>query len=187
MFRTGRIRTEARQGAPGGARMRTLGIDQSGFTMIELIASISIAAILAVTMSASFSRNVYDTQLTADRLRSAVSYAQKLAIASRRVVTLNFASTTVTVDLCQNFTDNTTDACPALSTAIALPDGRTNVPTPTSTVNFGTNSPANSFKFDAQGRPDLASPMIVTVGVLSGGSVVPGSTVTIEAETGYAR
>jgi hypothetical protein len=147
----------------------------------------AIVGILAVTMSVSFSRNVYDTQLTADRVRSAISYAQKLAVSSRRVVTVNFASSTITFDLCRNFTPDTVTTCPSLLASIALPDGAASIIPPAAIVKFATDSGLNSFKFDPQGRPDLVSALVVRVGNQSGTSVVGGSTVTVEAESGYAH
>lgn len=161
---------------------------QRGFTLVELIATMVIVGVLAITISASFSRNVYDAKLVTDRIRSTISYAQKLAVSSRRVVTVNIASTTVTVDLCQQSISATSAACPALSSSITLPTGFTSVPMPTASVRLGTNpGTITSFKFDPQGRPDLSATLAVNIGDMNGATFVTRGTVSVELETGYAR
>lgn len=138
----------------------------AGFTMIELVTVIGIAAILAAFAIARIGTQSFDTEGFANRAAAMVRYAQKLAIAQRRTV---FVVTTASnIKLC--YTDAT------CATPVQEPPG---------TNAFSYNPPsgvtlsAASFSFSALGRPSGAT----TITVTGDGT----KTISIVAETGYVQ
>mgnify|MGYP001571758052 CR=1 FL=1 len=138
----------------------------AGFTMIELVTVIGIAAILAAFAIARISTQSFDTEGFANRAAAMVRYAQKLAIAQRRAVFV--VTTAANIKLC--YTDAT------CATPVQEPPG---------TNAFSYNPPsgvtlsAASFSFSALGRP--SGPTTITV---TGDGT---KTISIVAETGYVQ
>jgi MSHA pilin protein MshC len=159
---------------------------QHGFTLIELIAVIVIAGILAITAASTFNRRDYDGAAAAERIRSYVSFAQKTAVAARRAtrVQVNGAGA-IAMDICRE-SMSSTDVCPTPGTnwiALVGPDGLATLASP-SGVTFSAGS---AIHFDSLGRPASMAGVADTAAktILVTSSTV--LTLTIDPETGYAR
>ena len=152
----------------------------AGFTLIELIATMMIVAILAVVaLPRMINRGDYDAVAFRDGTLALLRYAQKSAIAQRRNVCVAFTAQTVTLTIAAN--PGNLQACPGGN--LAGPDG--NVP---ATVAVPAAAPATvayqatpaGFNFRALGDTSLASNLTTTVGGATG-------TITVERATGYVR
>jgi len=145
----------------------------AGFTLVELVVVLILVGILAVVaIPRLVGIGSYDTLGFYDRVASGLRYAQKQAIAMRRVVCVNFAAASV------SFTYEPT-AGGGCTANLAGPNGQSpyTVVPQGSGVAF-TATPAN-FSFDALGRPSTAQTISVT-----GNGI---RTLTVEPETGYVR
>jgi len=136
----------------------------AGFTLTELVVTIIIAGVLAAFAAARIDRQGFDTEGYANQVASTVRYAQKLAIAQRRSVTVTVSGNSISLSY------------PALGLPVLMPP---------SSDNYSIGAPpgvtiANaSVTFDALGRPSAGTTLTV-----SGDTP---RTITIEAETGYVR
>lgn len=140
-----------------------------GFTLVELVTIIVILGILAVVaVPRFFAKSSFDLQSSYDRSLSAIRYAQKLAIAERRQVQVNFAANAITACAVSGL------SCTALIDPVR--GAQVGVPATTGVTLTGTN-----FVFDGLGRP-TPGPVVVTL--TSGTS---SKTITVEAETGHAH
>ncbi|MBI5331597.1 MAG: GspH/FimT family pseudopilin [Betaproteobacteria bacterium] len=144
----------------------------AGFTLVELVAIISILGILmAVAAPRFFSANTFAGRGFRDDAASFLRYAQKRAISRRGDVAVVVEASGLT--LC-----TTAGAACAAANQLAGPDGQT--PFQSLTPNGVTLSGSRtSVLFDAQGRPDAALTLTIT-----GDSA---RTLTVEAETGYVH
>ncbi|MDO8813138.1 MAG: prepilin-type N-terminal cleavage/methylation domain-containing protein [Gallionella sp.] len=152
---------------------------QSGFTLVELIMTIIIIAILAVVAVPRFTdSDAFQSRGFADQVQATLRYAQKVAIAQRRYVCADFptaSSVKLTYDPTAPSTTHTTmTACPG-GNALTSPSGDS-YPISNDRASFFTTP--STFYFDALGKPSLAQ--IITI------SNVP-ATITVEAETGYVH
>lgn len=123
-----------------------------------------IAGILSVGVTILFDRSTFDAAAFSDLAKSAVSQAQKVAIAQRR--TIYVVSTAGSLSVCYDAA--CTAPVPALGGGSA----------PTSMVYAapaGVTLSAASFSFDGLGRPSAPATIAVS----------GGSTITVAAETGY--
>lgn len=92
-----------------------------GFTLIELIAVIIILGVLAiVAVPRIVDNSVFRSAAFHDEVAAALRYAQKSAVAHRRLVCASFTATTVTLTMA---TTNGATACGA--TTLDAPDGDT--------------------------------------------------------------
>lgn len=141
----------------------------SGFTQVELISTLVIAAIVAaVALPRFFGRSVFESKGFSDQVLATLRYGQKVAIAQRRFVCAAFASNSVTL------TTGPTTAC---GTALVTPTGE---------LTYSINAPAGvsfaavpiSFNFDALGRASVAQVISVTDAV---------NNIVVERETGYVH
>lgn len=147
----------------------------TGFTLVELVL---VMALVAIVASVGFTRLTDDTPLKARRFgtdaANALSSAQRLAVAQRRILYVNLDATAGTVTLCLDAACATTIApAPDQSAVLSLPSG----------LRFSTT--AASVSFDPSGRPSNAS--AVTLRVLDAAGADLAMVVTLEPETGYVR
>jgi MSHA pilin protein MshC len=149
-------------------RLRTRA---TGFTTVELVVTLVIVGILAAIAFPRFQDNTAFTQRGFyDEVKAALRYAQKLAIAKRREVCVDFPPGQVVLTF-----NPTTVAGAACTGAVNLPGQSApyvvNVPTGIALV------PSANFRFNALGQP---APAPVTVSLT--GRALP---ITVIAETGY--
>jgi MSHA pilin protein MshC len=149
----------------------------NGFTLVELIAVITVIGILAALAGPKFIGNdVFETRGAQGTLLSALRYAQKTAVAQRRVVyvSVNTASHTV----CLGFTNNCSN--PVIDPVTQSAYSKT-------LSSLVTLSATNAtLGFDGLGRPvpnaGATYSIQNTVDVTQSAKVI-----TVEAETGYVR
>ncbi len=137
-----------------------------GFTLVELIMVMVIVGILAVFVAPRFfDANVFKSRGFADQVQASLRYAQKIAIAQRGFVCVTFTATTVSL------WTGTTCGTP--------------LPSSTGSGNYVVTSPSSSItispvpatlSFNGLGQPNAATTV-----------VAGGSTITVEAETGYVH
>ncbi len=150
---------------------------QRGFTLVELIAVITIIGLLAAVAGPKFIGSAtFETRGAQGTLLAALRYAQKTAVAQRRVVYLNLNTTTRT--LCLGYTTNCSSAMIDPSTQAAyskvLP----------STVALSTTQTA--LGFDGWGRPVPNAGASYSLQNATDLTEGPRS-IVVEAETGYVR
>ena len=147
------------------------GKSLQGFTVAELVVTIAILGIIAaVAMPRFTARNTFDSRGFHDQATATVRYAQKIAIAQRRIVNVVVSATQVQVcydaPCASPVTDATTGAAFAAATAPA-----------------GVSLSATSFNFDGLGKPSAAQTITFT-------STIPGDparSIVVENETGYVH
>ncbi len=150
---------------------------ETGFTIIELVAVMVIAGIIASIAAPRFiGVDAFDARGSYGTLVSALRYAQKTAIAQRRNVYANVNASTHT--LCLGYASNCSSAVidPATQTAYSKTLSN-NVIITASTTPIG---------FDGLGRPVPNAVATFTIQ----NAVVPSEstrTITVEAETGYVH
>lgn len=156
---------------------------QQGFTLIELIVTMIVIAILAVVVVPKFSLlKGYDEVGYRDKVKATLEYARKSAVAQRRNVRVSLASNNLTLDIDNDVPEGASAG--AYPRALSLPttDNVCNPPVankicaPTNGVTM--TGPA-TLSFTPQGKPSAAGSY----------SVIGDSTqtITVEAETGYVH
>ena len=148
------------------------GVSQRGFTMTELITVMVIVGIMAAIVAPRFfDRGTFDSRGFYDQTISTLRYAQKTAIAQRRLVCVTFPTAgRIVLRTAATFTGVT------CNTNVQNPAGGTS-PYTVDAPSGVTLGGAADFNFDALGRTTTA----VT-------SITVGSyTITIDQETGYVR
>jgi MSHA pilin protein MshC len=152
-----------------------------GFTLVELVLVMTIAGVLAaVAVPRMVDRSAFQTHGGAAEIRTALRYAQKLALAKNREVCV---ATTATPDLTLTFNPTTTIGA-ACGSQVIRPDGSS--PNYTVTLPAGIGLvPITAFRFNAQGRPtNNAGALLNAVTTLTvGGS----AQILVEPETGYVH
>lgn len=157
----------------GAIREPAVCRSKGGFTLVELVVVLVLVGILAaVAIPRLVGIGSYDTRGFYDRVASGLRYAQKQAIAMRRVVCVNFGAASI------SFTFEPTSGA-GCTTTLAGPNGQSpyTVVPQGSGVAF-TSTPAN-FSFDALGRPSTGQ----TISITGDGT----RTLSVEPETGYVR
>lgn len=153
---------------PGPISVRT----EQGFTLIELIVVMIVIGILAVIVAPRFAnRSDFDARGYFDGTLSVLRYAQKTAVAQRRMVCVSFGASAVTLTIASTFGG----ACdtPLTGTngvapySLAAPTG----------ISF-TATPAN-FSFLPSGAASLGQNISV--------SGLSGHSITVVAATGYVQ
>jgi MSHA pilin protein MshC len=150
---------------------------QKGFTIVELIAILVIAGVLAAVILPKMNAGTsFDERGFRDRVVAGLRYAQKSAIASRRTVCASFSSPPASVAFAIS-TANGAVNC-AVGNVLSGPEGNPLVVTATGNVTFVALP--SDVVFDAGGRP--ASGAAISI------SGLPATlAITVEAETGYVH
>jgi len=144
---------------------------QYGFTLVELIMTMLIIAILAVVAAPRFTdSNAFQSRGFADQVQATLRYAQKVAIAQRRYVCATFTASQLALTI------GSTSGC--VDANLNLPTGSVNYIDAPSGVTISP-VPAN-FNFNAQGKPSFVAAQSITVSGY-------GTPITVEAETGYVH
>ena len=144
-----------------------------GFSLVEMVLVLIIVGVLAaVAAPRLLDRSAFQTHGASAEVRTALRYAQKLAMAKNREVCVTATAANLTL----MFTDPPGPAC---SQFVLRPDGDASQPTYTVTSPSGIALTPMAFRFDGQGRP---SPNIV-LNLTVGGTV----DITVERETGYVH
>jgi len=155
---------------------------QPGFTMIELIMVMVMIGILAVVALPSFDLlKGFDEIGYRDKVKAALEYTRKAAVAQRRYSCVTLASNNLTVTIDLNAPESYGGGCPA--NALSLP------------ATDQSCSPAAANKICAPSSVTLAGPATLTFSPLgvpsaAGTYTVTGtaaSAITVEAGTGYVH
>ncbi len=141
-----------------------------GFTLVELITTLVIVAVLAVYAAPRFlGSTIFQSRGFSDQVQASLRYAQKVAIAQHHTV-------------CVNITGNNTLA---LTLSVTNPCD-TILPSLSGGAKYEINAPSGivvanaSFTFNAIGRPSALQSIAVTGGGMT-------TTIIVEAETGYVH
>ena len=152
--------------------MRIMHRTTNGFTLIELVMVIGIAAILTAVAFSRINVASFDTEGFANQVSATLRYAQKIAISQRRNVTVAVSTSAVSLTY------------PDIGQPVRQPPGTDpfalSVPTAKG-VSLGGTLTGSSFTFSALGKPTTSGTITV-----SGGDIAP-ITITVEAETGYVH
>ena len=162
--------------------------NENGFTMIELIVVMIIVGIMAVTVIPRMSLlGGFSARGYADQIEAYLRFAQKSALAQRRIVLLDIPTDiSMAPTLCVAPTYSASPSCPSNCTGMtpmALP-GQFKAPTGTS---WPVGWTGGLVCFDAMGKPVPSSPTINLYVYEQGVTGTPARTVTIESETGYVH
>jgi MSHA pilin protein MshC len=148
---------------------RQVGVNQNGFTLVELVMTMVIVGIIAAVAVPRFSgSSVFQSRGFADQVQASLRYAQKIAIAQRRFVCVSFTATTVSLST------GTTFACSGGALPSLTGGGNYVITSPASSITI-SSFPATLY-FNGLGRPNAGAPV-----------VIGSSTITVEAETGYVH
>lgn len=161
-----------------GQRGRTAGV---GFTLVELVVVIVLVAILAAVAIPRLNTRTFDTVGFYQEALSSVRYAQKEAVAKRRVVCVTLNASSVSLRFAKTpgvFTCDTELTSPrgVSPFTVTAPGG----------VTLSSSPAVSSFFFDALGRPLDSSTTFSpqrTLSITGDGT----KTFVIEAETGYVH
>jgi MSHA pilin protein MshC len=153
---------------------------QRGFTLVELIITMVIMAVLAaVAAPRFFNSNDFYARGFHDETLGLLRYAQKAAIAQRRTVCVAFTSTTATLTIAS--AASTFDC--ATSTPLAGPNGSPTITARTG-VTYNITTPPTDFNFDGLGRPIAVSGAAMATQNIK---IDNASDVVVEASTGYVH
>lgn len=143
---------------------------RAGYTLVELVMVIAIAAILAALAIPLFSPSQIDASWYREEVKAAIRYAQRQAVAQRRCVFVSVSASQVQL----HYGDA---ACAITGTPL------TNITTGAAYVvdaptGVTASASASPFSFNALGQPGPLAGVTVTVG---GGAII------VAGETGYVQ
>jgi MSHA pilin protein MshC len=146
-----------------------VAVKTTGFTLVELVVTISIAAIVAaVAAPRFFQASTFDSRGFYDKSVAVVRLAQKTAIAWRRPVFVCITATQVIA--------GTAAGC---GTRLAYPVSGTPA---AETAPAGVTLNPVEFSFDGLGSPSVGAVAIIFTSTIAGD---PARTITVAANTGY--
>ncbi len=153
----------------------------AGFTLVELVVVIIVVAILAAIAIPRLNTHTFDTVGYYQEVLSSVRYAQKEAVAKRRVVCVTLGASSVTIRFANAAGSS------VCNTDLVSPRGVSPFTvTAASGVALSSAPATGSFFFDALGRPfDVAgtsSPQR-TISITGDGT----QSFVVETETGYVH
>ena len=162
-------------------RVSDRGISR-GFTLVELVLVMTIAGVLAaVAVPRMVDRSAFQTHGGAAEIRTALRYAQKLALAKNREVCAVVAANALTLSYDSSPNSGTP---PGACTQPVTRPGEGAAYTVVMPANI-TLTPNMTFRFNGQGRPTTSAAVLWNAAVilLVGGS----AQVIVEPETGYVH
>ncbi len=153
----------------------------AGFTLIELVVTLILVAILAVVAIPRLRTQTFDTVSFYQEVLSSVRYAQKEAVAKRRVVCVTLGVNSVTIRFARNagvFVCDTDLISPRGVSPFTV--------TASSGVTLSSAPAIGTFFFDGLGKPfdaaGVASPQR-TISITGDGT----QSFIVEPETGYVH
>ncbi|MFC4161750.1 GspH/FimT family pseudopilin [Chitinimonas lacunae] len=156
---------------------------QAGFTLVELLTVLLLAAILAATVAPRINiRPTFEARGYADEAISAFRYARAAAIAMRRNVCVTISGGNL-LQLRYAPTYGASAAVANCTANLGRPDGQSGAYSLSAATGVAI-APNQSVIFDSLGRPDLASALTVSI---SGDSGSLTRSFVVEAETGYVH
>lgn len=157
--------------------MKGKPVAAAGFTMVELVVTLALVGILAAIALPRFvGRSAFTEQGFSDEVRAALRYAQKLAIAKRREVCVDFLPAGAGLPDRLELTFNPSTAGGAACSAAVNRPGQSS-PYLVEVPDGITLTMSASFRFNGLGQ---ATPAPVTLTLT--GRAQP---ITVVAETGY--
>jgi MSHA pilin protein MshC len=165
-------------------RNRRAPASSTGFTLIELVVVMTIAAILAVVAAPKFfDQNVFTQRGYADELAAALRYAQKAAVNTGCPARINLTATAYTGQQ-QAASGNTCNTLSvAWTTPILRPDGSALAGTAPSNTTPSAGSVGN-YTFDGTGKPTTVPSASI---VVSNTQTAVTRTISVDALTGYIQ
>jgi MSHA pilin protein MshC len=137
----------------------------AGYSLIELVVTITVATILAAVAIPFFSQGNVEATWFNEQAKAAVRYAQRQAVAQRRSVYVNVTATTITI--CYNAPPGCASPVLDLATGAAY----------SVVVPAGVSISAANFSFNGLGQPNP----------IAGVSFTAGSAIAVAAETGFVQ
>lgn len=150
--------------------MSTLVRPSGGYTLVELVMVIAIAAILAALAIPLFNPSQIDASWYREEVKAAIRYAQRQAVAQRRCVFVSVSAAQVQLyygdAACAITGTPLTNVTTGAAYVVDAPSGVT------------ASASTSPFSFNALGQPGPIAGVTVTVG---GGAIV------VAGETGYVQ
>jgi MSHA pilin protein MshC len=148
-----------------------------GFTLVELIVTISVLGILAAIAAPRFaSRDTFASRGFFDQATETVRYAQKTSIAWRKEVFVCVSGTTITAALTAGCAVPLNNPATGAALSVAAPSGVT-----LTGAGFSFTQPTAT---QAGGQPSTGAQVVIAINGVAGD---PVRQIVVERETGYVH